>query len=46
MDECLNYGKQGRWSDWFDKTPPDANVYNGVEYYESKAETRLDSAKR
>ena len=40
MDECLSVGKQGRWSNWFEKTPPDANVYNGITYQESKSETK------
>jgi hypothetical protein len=40
MDECLSIGKQGRWTDWFDSTPSDSNVYNGVVYRESEVETR------
>ncbi len=36
MDECLSLGKKGRWADYFETTPPDANQYNGVVYHESK----------
>jgi hypothetical protein len=36
MDECLSLGNQGRWSNSFETTPPDANQYNGVVYEETK----------
>ena len=40
MDECLSLGNRGRWTDWFDSTPSDANIYKGVTYEQSKPETQ------